>query len=206
MTIPEIIEDFLKKIDPEYYWVFIFASSLIENFFPPYPGDTITVLGGYLMGIGKLSMWSLASAVFLGSVSGAATMYFFGQRMISFLTQKFRFGQSFLDQGSMEKTEQWFRKYGVYAVIFSRFSAAIRFFVAIIAGATHMNFFAFLFCFSLATVLFNGVLIFGGFMLGENWAVLLEYFKIYNQTLMVILVAVLASFGLYKYFQRKKKS
>ena len=200
------IKDFLNQIDSTYYWVFVFASSFIENIFPPYPGDTVTVLGGYLVGTQKFGIWELISAVFIGSMSSAMIMYFFGKNVISFFTRtlQIKFFQSFIDSGSMEKTEKWFKKYGIYAVIFSRFSAAIRFFIAIIAGATKMNIFTFLLAFALATALFNSLLIYGGYLLGENWELLIEYIKLYNMAFMGICALAIAYWIIHKYIIKRK--
>ena len=34
----------------QWFYLILFASCLVENLFPPYPGDTVILLAGYLAG------------------------------------------------------------------------------------------------------------------------------------------------------------
>ena len=52
--INDIISFLLPKNDL-FLYVFLFFSAIIENLFPPIPGDTITVFGAFLVGTGRLS-------------------------------------------------------------------------------------------------------------------------------------------------------
>ena len=46
----------------------LFAAALVENVLPPVPGDTVVVFGGYLAGLGRLSLpvWSAARLLSAG--------------------------------------------------------------------------------------------------------------------------------------------
>ncbi len=202
------IEPWLEKISPNLYWLFIFFSSFIENIFPPYPGDTVTVLGGYLVSREKLSLLAMANSVFIGSLLGALLMYYFGQKVLFFLTHTFRieFIAKELEQDKFIRAQEWFKRNSFTTVVFSRFSAGIRFFVSIIARITQMNVFIFMFAFSLATIIWNTLLIWGGYSLGDNWLQVLEYLKIYNRVVITIIVLGVLFFLGYKYkIHRKKK-
>lgn len=198
------VEQFLKHIPQNAWWFFVFFSAFMENIFPPYPGDSVIVLGGYLWGAGKMSFWSLATSVYAGNLAGAGVMYYFGEHVLDFFRKRFRnkWTQEVLDPESLKKTESWFKKWGVIAVIFSRFSAGIRFFVAIVAGMFRMNIFVFMLCFSIATFLWNSLLIYGGYVLGENWRKVIDYMQLYNTVIIgVIGIAVI----IWLLYRRKKK-
>lgn len=177
----------------------------MENIFPPYPGDSVIVLGGYLLGAGKMSLLSLTTSVYAGNLAGAGVMYYFGEHVLDFFRKRFRnkWTQEILDPESLKKTENWFKKWGVIAVIFSRFSAGIRFFVAIVAGMFRMNILVFMLCFSLATFLWNSLLIYGGYVLGENWRKVIDYMQLYNTVIIVLIVVAVAIWFFYR--RRKKK-
>ena len=177
----------------------------MENIFPPYPGDSVIVLGGYLLGAGKMSFLSLTTSVYAGNLAGAGVMYYFGEHVLDFFRKRFRnkWTQEILDPESLKKTENWFKKWGVIAVIFSRFSAGIRFFVAIVAGMFRMNILVFLLCFSLATFLWNSLLIYGGYVLGENWRKVIDYMQLYNTVIIGLIVIAVAIWFFYR--RRKKK-
>ncbi len=182
-------QSWLDQISPSFYWLFIFFSAFIENVFPPYPGDTVTVVGGYLVGVDKLSIVVLTSSVFGGSLAGALAMYYFGQKIIFFLgyTLKIKAIAKKLEKEKIEKIQNWFKKYGFFTIVFSRFSAGIRFFVAIVAGMVKMNIFKFLLAFSFATIFWNALLIWGGYALGDNWSQVSKYLKIYNGVLIMLI-------------------
>ena len=199
------IESWLERVPADLYWLFIFFSSFIENIFPPYPGDSVTVLGGYLVSKGKLSLLVMANSVFAGSMLGALIMYYFGQKVIVFLTRTFKiqFIAKEFEEEKFTKTQQWFKRNGFVTIIFSRFSAGIRFFTSIVAGVTRMNIFVFVLAFSLATIIWNTLLIWGGYSLGENWSEILEYLKLYNKIVITMIILGILLFLIYRRKNRK---
>lgn len=199
------VELLLQKIPQQAWWFFVFFSALLENLFPPYPGDSVVVLGGYLWGAGKMGFFSLASAVYAGNIAGAVAMYYFGEHVLSFF-RKFpnKWTQEVLDAEKLRKTENWFAKWGILAVLLSRFSAGIRFFVAIVAGMFRMNIFLFIVSFSVATLLWNSLLIYGGYVLGENWRRVIEYLQLYNTVLISLMVAAAVAWFFYRRYKKQR--
>ena len=196
--------EFIKNIPSEFYWIFIFFSTFTENIFPPYPGDTVVVFGGYLSGIDKLGLPSLIASVILGNLLSATLMYFFGEKVIAFFKKhsKSENIQKLSSEESLGKAKKWFEKYGVLAVILSRFSAAIRYFIIIIAGISKMNLALFLFLFTIATMIWNGILITAGYTLGRNWETVLYYLQIYNWFIGILILGGI----IYFYWRQKKRS
>jgi membrane protein DedA with SNARE-associated domain len=105
--------------------------------------------------------------------------------------------------GNLEKTHAWFNKHGLLAVLFSRFSAGIRFFVAIVAGMVRMNIVLFISAFTIATVLWNTILISGGYLLGQSWEEMLHYIRIYSGFVAVVMFLGIIIF-LYSYLKKNK--
>ncbi len=202
------VEQFLKHIPQSAWWFFVFFSAFMENIFPPYPGDSVIVLGGYLWGAGKMGFISLSSAVYSGNIAGALTMYYFGEHVLDFFRKRFsnKWTQEILDAERLKKTELWFAKWGVVAVIMSRFSAGIRFFVAIVAGMFRMNIVLFLVCFSIATLLWNSLLVYGGYVLGDNWRKVLEYMQVYNTVIISLMVVAAATWFFYRRYKKKRQA
>ena len=203
------VTGFLKMVPAEAYWLFVFFSTFVENVFPPYPGDTVVVFGGYLSGAGMMGLAELFVAVYMGNILSASLMYYAGEKVLDFFRRyiNFQWAQDFLARDNLMKAHDWFKKYGFYAVLFSRFSAGIRFFVAIVAGMVRMPFWLFLIAFILATTIWNGILVYGGYLLGDNWDLVLEYLRIYNITVGVIIalgIVGVVIFRYMKYRQQKK--
>lgn len=189
MDVTELLNYFPEKA----YGLFIFLSAFIENVFPPYPGDTVMVFGGYLHGTDRISLPVLILAIYFGNILSATFMYFMGEKVLLFFQKyiKIKSIRELLAPENLEHTHEWFEKYGFVAVIFSRFSAGIRFFVAIVAGMVKMNYILFLLAFSVATTIWNTLLVSGGYFLGENWEQVTEYLRVYNIIVGIIIAAVI---------------
>jgi len=66
----EYIESIIAQVDPAIAYLILFASAFVENTFPPIPGDTVVVVGAYLITTGKLSFWGVWLSTTGGSVLG----------------------------------------------------------------------------------------------------------------------------------------
>ena len=130
----------------------------------------------------------LIVSVISGNLISSVLMYFFGENIISFFRNNFKAKsiQKLSSKKNLEKANKWFKKYGMVAVIFSRFSAGTRFFVTILAGISRMRLVLFLIAFTIAIIIWNGILISAGYVLGKNWGELLYYLKIYSWVTSII--------------------
>ncbi len=192
-----------------YIYLFLAFSAFVENVFPPWPGDTTTVVGGFLAYQGLVELPLCMLAVLSGNLGGALIMYFFGEKILLFLIilerkmEKPRFLKSMVaklvSKRQLRRSRYWFRKWGILFILFSRFSAGVRFFVSAIAGIFRMNLALFLASFSLAVLLWNSLLLWGGYKLGENWRQIEEWLRLYN----AIVILLLFSFLLVWVFRRK---
>jgi membrane protein DedA with SNARE-associated domain len=207
------LEHFLNWIslqDGFVIWIFFFFSNLLENVFPPWPGDTVTVFGGFLVanedGLNPTSfgIMALASSTFFGNLAGAYLMLRFGHRFLNFIRRnKFPGTSSLIDDESIHRTFGWFKRNAILVVLISRFSAGIRFFVAIVAGMVGMNRYLFFSLFSIAVTLWCGLLIGGGYMLGSNWETVLEILNVYNRVILVLISISVLFFLFYQFIYKR---
>ena len=64
---------------PDYLiYVLLGLSAFVENVFPPIPGDTITALGAFLEGNGKLDFFCVNISTTLGSLLGFMSLFWVG--------------------------------------------------------------------------------------------------------------------------------
>jgi membrane protein DedA with SNARE-associated domain len=197
--------DWVKSLDPVILWFFFVFSNFAENVFPPWPGDTVTVFGGFLVATGSgVSWFLLLSSTFLGNLIGGLFMYQFGSIFLSFLKRKqFPLTKELLEEDSLRKTFLWFEKNSTIVILLSRFSAGIRFFVSIVAGMTRTNIYLFTFLFSIAITLWCSLLIFGGYFAGKNWEHIVEILSIYNKVVSIIIVLFIGVVLYSKFFSKK---
>lgn len=162
----------------------LLLSAFIENIFPPFPSDIITLVGAFMASRGDLTYIPLFITVTVGGLTGAMLLYYLGR----FKGRSFfrKYDKYYLRIDNLHKIERWFKRWGVLVLIVSRFMAGIRSVVAIAAGvgnvpAGRMAVFTFIsFC------LWYSVLIGGMYLLKSNWPKLVEAVKSYNILLVII--------------------
>jgi membrane protein DedA with SNARE-associated domain len=184
-------EDFLKlavTFGPFWFYLFIFLSGLVENLFPPYPGDTVTFIGGYLAGTNLLTFPLVFISASLGCLAGAMILYVLGKnkgRRI-FLKNK---GKIF-NKAQLEKVENWFKKYGEKVLLLSRFLTGIRSVVALIAGVGNVNVRKMTGYTSISIILWNSIILFSAFKVQKNWREILDMLQVYNKVVLAIVVLI----------------
>ena len=204
----------LKDLPPAGVYLFMAVSSIIENIFPPWPGDTVTVFGGFLAANGVISPVICFIFILAGNLIGANIMYFAGNKIL-FQARKLHAGIKgdgifkkmlfeLTEDEKLRKTHVWFEKWGVLFVLVSRFSAGIRFFVSIIAGISGMNYLVFSVCFSIGVFFWNVLLLGGGYLLGHEWHRALEWLRVYNMLVIVIIAAGVAAYVAYRIIKKRK--
>ena len=167
----------------------------------------MVVFAGYLAGKDYLKFSYIAISIITGNLLSAIIMYYFGLEVMDFMVKRLKSEKlkKIFSREALEKTHVWFERYGFWAVVFSRFSAGIRFFVAIIAGMVRMPIALFIFAFLVATLLWNSLLVYGGYVLGKNWNLVMKYLQLYNGFVaIVILVIVGVLFA--RYYKKGKSS
>ena len=70
----EYLNQIIDQITPAMAYVILFLSAIIENVFPPIPGDTVTVIGAYLISTEKLGFWGVYISTSTGSLVGFYVM------------------------------------------------------------------------------------------------------------------------------------
>ncbi len=190
-------------------YLLLFFSAVLENLFPPVPGDTITVLGAFFVGKGILSFPVVYAVTTVGSTLGFMILFYVGY----FLEREFFMKRDFriFSAKSIISSEKWFEKYGYYVVLGNRFIPGIRSVVSIAAGITILRpQRVFLFALTSAAV-WNFIWIYAGYSLGNNWEQVREKFTViigsYNiAAASVMTAAILVYFIAKKIHARKNVS
>lgn len=211
--VEEIIAYVLTLPTVGMYW-FLFFSTILENLFPPWPGDTMIVLAGFLMAHDAVDPLETSLVTLAGNMAGAYIMYFAGEGILA-LARKYHARISWAwarnqveeltSPESMDRTAKWFRKWGLWFVLFSRFSAGIRFFVSIIAGISRTHLLLFSASFAAGVLIWNSLLLYGGYALGENWRQILDWLRLYNFVVITLIAVSVAGYFYYRYRKNLEK-
>jgi membrane-associated protein len=118
-------------------FLIVFAESgLFFGFF--LPGDSLLFTAGFLSSQGYFSIVQLMIILYIAAVSGDAVGYFLGKKVGPKIFSR---PQSiFFRPSHIEKTAQFFAKYGTKTIIIARFIPIVRTFAPIMAGVGGMNY------------------------------------------------------------------
>ncbi|NLI16221.1 MAG: DedA family protein [candidate division Zixibacteria bacterium] len=180
---------FLTSQAAIYVYAVILISAIIENLFPPFPGDVVVLAGAFLAGRGDIGYIPLFLMSITGGMLGAMILYYLGRRRGRMLFEKY--DKYYLRMENLRKIENWFRRWGVWLLLFSRFVAGARSVIALTAGVGNVPVKRMTVFTLISFCLWNFVLIGGMFLLKSNWAKLTHLIKSYNLVLVIASAVVL---------------
>lgn len=177
--------------------VVIFALMALESSSLPIPSEVILPLSGYLVSLGKLNLYLVLLATTAGSILGSLVDYYIGLLIGLEGIQK----RKLINEKNLNRAIEWFKKYGAYAVLFTRMLPGMRTLISFPAGAFKMNVLRFILFTFFGSFLWSIILIYIGILLGNNW----EYaINIINKILVPAAVGVAIAFLVYIVLSLKK--
>jgi membrane protein DedA with SNARE-associated domain len=167
--------------------VFLMA---IESACIPLPSEVIMPFSGYLVFLGKYSLWSVGLAGAVGCVAGSIPAYYLGMYGGRPLIEKY--GKYILmSRHDLDMADRWFERHGEATVFFARLLPVIRTFIAFPAGVARMEmkrFIIYTFAGSLPWCL---GLAYVGMVMGEKWPTLRGYFHKFDLLIGAAIVAAI---------------
>ncbi|WP_017319396.1 DedA family protein [Mastigocladopsis repens] len=193
MSLEFISLENIQKIAHEYgYWA-IFLGILLENLGIPLPGETVTLVGGFLAGSKELNYWLVITDAIAGAVIGGTCGYWIGRTggwsLLVRLGSLFR-----ISEARIVSIKEQFSENGAKAVFFGRFFALLRIFAAPLAGIVEMSFGKF-FVYNLAgAIAWASVMVTLAFFAGRLVSLeqLVAWVSQFALVALLILVAVIA--------------
>lgn len=167
---------------------------LLENLFPPIPSEVVLPLGGFTVAQGSLNFISVFIWATIGSVVGAYILYGIGTWLGADRLRAIADWMWLVKASDVDKSLAWFDKYGRPSILFGRLIPGIRSLISIPAGLDRMNLLTFGLWTTLGSAVWNFILIFLGFKLGENWEAVTGYIDQYSKVVYVILLLILLGF------------
>ncbi|RMF58413.1 MAG: DedA family protein [Calditrichaeota bacterium] len=204
------MEDLLNQFvlfareNPNLAYFFLFISAIVENLFPPVPGDTVTLIGAYFVGRGHLSFAGVLISTTLGSVVGFMALFALAYKLEKtfFETGKIKW----IQKSQLDRVESLFQRYGYGLIAANRFLSGVRSVISISAGIAKLNFLLVTLLATLSAILWNGVIIYAGAFIGESWEEIQHYINIYNKIIISLLVLAGVIALITYWLKRNKKS
>jgi len=200
-----MIEDILTNIsnlNPFWIYVVLFLFSYAENVFPPSPSDLVVLIGGSLVSKSAINFLPTLFLTTAGSVLGFMTLFYIG----SLLDKKvLRAGKiKFISLEALDKAEQWFLKYGYLIILANRYLPGTRSVISFFAGVSELKVKKTILLAAISAITWNTIIIYLGFIFGNNIETVDSYLSQYTNIVIVItVIAVL--FFIVKYFWQQKR-
>ena len=163
----ERILDWLASLSPVAMYLALAVTAAVENVFPPLPADTVVAFGSFLAARGEGSAMGAFLATWVGNMAGAMLMYGVGARYGAERVSK-RFGGA----GGEERLHRMYARYGVWAIVLSRFLPGIRAIVPPFAGALRIGAVRAGLAMGIASAVWYGAITYVAFNAGENFEAL----------------------------------
>ena len=191
------MEDFVTS----YGYVAIFLLMLAESACIPFPSEVTMLVGGWYAERGILNFWWVGAAGVFGNLVGSWIAYAVGYKTGRGLLD--RYGKYVLIRShDIDKAEVWWEKYGEAATFFSRLLPVIRTFISLPAGMARMPLGKFTLYTFLGCIPWTYALTYLGYVVGNNWETVLNYFDLPTLLIGLTLVVVAAVW----YLRRRKRA
>ena len=204
MSIELFSLDNLQEIARIYgYWA-VFVGIALENMGIPLPGETITIVGGFLAGSGELDYWWVLGSAIAGAVLGDNFGYWVGRtggwQLLVRVGRIFR-----ISEDQLEEAKERYSKNAVRAVFFGRFITLLRIFAGPLAGITRMPYKQFLLCNFGGAAVWASIIVSIAFFLGRTVSLeqIVAWVAQLGVAALLVVVAVILAPVAWEYGQKK---
>lgn len=194
----EFLVNFIEKLG----YFGIFFMTLIESTFIPIPAELTMIPAGYLVHEGKLDFTMVFIASVAGSVGGGYINYWiayhYGRTLLLRHPKIFM-----MSHDKFERVEEYFKEHGAVSVFTGRLLPAVKHYIGFPAGLARMKLSKYLFYCVLSGVIWMGVLLTLGYMIGEH-SHLIKRYLLYVKLGLVAFAGLLISIYLVRFYKGKK--
>lgn len=174
----------MAGIPPHYAYALLFLTVCAKYLVPVLPADGLTTLCGFLAGLGVLRP---EAVVLLAALGG--TLGFTG---VSGMAARVAEGRALsADTHKLRKAHVWLRRWGYGVVGFHRVLGQMRPALIRAAGRSPLSFGGLVASAAAGLGAWAALLVFSGYVVGQNWPVVLVYLETYSWLAYVLVLVVL---------------
>jgi len=169
------LDQHLDRLIPQYgTWVYglLFLIVFCETGLvvtPFLPGDSLLFAVGTIAARGSLDVWWAAGLLIVAAVTGDAVNYWVGRVLGAELLRPGR--RRFIRQEHVDRTHEFYERYGVRTIVLARFVPIIRTFAPFVAGFGRMTYGRFTMYNVSGGILWIVMFVVGGYIFGNLPAV-----------------------------------
>ncbi|MBP3032991.1 DedA family protein [Staphylococcus warneri] len=201
------MEQIITNFISQWGYTAIFILILLENVLPVVPSEIILTFAGLLSVKSHLSIWTLLIIATIASFIGLLILYYICRLISEEKLYRFvdRHGKWMkLKSSDLKRANDWFKRYGAWAVLLCRFIPVLRVLITIPAGINRMNIVKFTSLSLLGTTIWNFALILLGRLLSDSFGALMNGIHTYYRIMYVIIIIAVIYFVI-RYFVKRKR-
>src|SRR3954469_14037102 len=194
----------LAEWPPAVLYLVLTLFAALENVFPPLPTDTVVAFGTWLAARGDGSAVGAFLATWLGNVAGVAAMYEVGRRHgTTWMRRKF---PRLADEQGEARLRRLYSRYGLAALVLSRFIPGVRALVPPFAGALRVPAASAIAAMAVASAVWYGLISYLAWRAGSNWDAVTRMIARSGRvvTIAALAIAVLAGLAWLAYRSRER--
>jgi len=198
------IKDHLLTLVEQYGVIALFLSITLETLGLPLPGESVLIASSAAAGAGKLNIWYVVTAAYVGAVLGDNIGYLIGRRYGKTVILRYG-GRVGITHEKYVKAEAITARFGPFMVIAARFLPLLRQINGLVAGSTGMHWAAFLGANLFGAALWVGFWAALAYRLGQDVTILPWFWNHLALVAMVVIPVLLVLIGLLYWRSRRNR-
>lgn len=206
---PRSVSEFLgwiESVDPALALFVLGICAFIEYIFPPFPGDTICLLGAAAAASSSLSAAWIFASLTTGAIIGGVVAYRFGVWLDGHRDRWPKALQNDKAQAQLERLENWFERYGAASLAINRFSPAFRSLFFVAAGLSAVRLWQVVLFGGISAALWNAGILAVGMTIGANLDALEGFLAQYQRAAWLLVIAAIVSVIAFRCFRGRTSS
>jgi membrane protein DedA with SNARE-associated domain len=181
--------DYLANLPPALTYLVLGAGAAIENIVPPVPADTFVLLGAFLAASGRANATWVFLATWIANVASALLVYGLARKWGRGFFEH-SVGRWLLRPRQLARISRFYERWGVFAILGSRFLPAFRAVVPVFAGISRVSFPRVAIPTAIASAVWYGALVLLGLTTGRNLDAIFRIFGSASRVLLVIAIVL----------------
>jgi membrane protein DedA with SNARE-associated domain len=201
-----MLQSFLQWLaawPPVVLYLVLALFAALENVFPPLPTDTVVAFGTWLAARGQGSALGAFLSTWVGNVAGAAAMYEVGRRHgTTWMRRRF---PRLADERGEARLRNLYSRYGLAALVLSRFIPGVRALVPPFAGALRVPAFSAIAAMAAASAVWYGLISYLAWRAGSNWDAVTQMISRSGRIVTIAAVAIALLAGLAWFVHQRRE-